>query len=506
MSRDSRPRGARVRFLPADPRFLLLCVASFAACAFLAACASPKATRQSPELPPRHWLGESPGVPVRSEKGEEVRDTVPLTLYQPEKTYNFEDCVYLAVQQSPLLVKSSIKLEMSRLKEKDAAWQYLPEGHVVLSSAANLTLYNQGNSYNYGDYGRTKFQVRFYAAFPNPIGTYLTNRARQIMTNVAVLTHRKAIGEAIWEIADNYLQLRTQKRIQAELAKLPAIVGESTTYWKAMDAGVGGHTLDVEMAAQNEKQVVLERDKSTHMEIMVRTRLKTLLGLGAEQRLNADPGDGESIFRDFDVRKLSWEERWELDRDYLAEKLNIKLRDYNIMLAWAQYMPTISFDVNTYPPAGQAQPYGGRDDYFLHLNFDFLVLDWGRRYRAVQDARMEKALAFQSMVEKRTQYANEWAQNEQAYAMSRTNAELAGSNLRSAELQAQKAEIEYKGGDLPLPELTARREAVVKARMALIEAELKQRQAELAWMHQAGLLEERFMDLPEKSLQYDFDL
>ena len=403
-----------------------------ALCLSLAACASPKATRTSPELPPRHWLGESPGVPIRSEKDRELQTTVPLTLYAPDKTYDFEDCVYLAVQQSPLLVKSSIKLEMSRLQEKDAAWKYLPEAHMVVSSTVNLTKYNEDNKSNYGDYGKTVFRLGFYANFPDPLTTYFNNKAQQAMTNIAVLTHRKAIGLAIWEIADNYLQLDAQGRMRKEMERLPGIIRESATYWKALQAGEGGHAIDMELAEQSEKQVVLQQEKATHMENMMRTRLKTLIGLAAEQRLHTDAGDSTLIFLDFDGLKLNWEERWNVGEEYLAQKMTMQLQEYNIMLALAQYMPTFAFEVNNYPPAGQSQPYNGREDTFLHFRMNFTVLDWGRRYRGVQQARMAKALVFQEMAERRTQYANKWEQSRQEWAMGCTNLELAKSGLRSA--------------------------------------------------------------------------
>lgn len=487
-------------------RHLSLCFVCLAACFILSACASSKATQKSPELPPRHWLGESPGVPIRAEQDKATQSTVPLTLYSPDKTYNFEDCVYLAIQQSPLLVKSSIQLEMSRLDEKDAAWRYLPELHMNLTTAVNLTQYNTGNTNNYGDYGKTIFRASFYAPFPDPLSTYFTNKAQQAMTNIAVLGHRKAIGMAIMEIADGYLQLQAQKRIRAELSKLPAVSRESTTYWKAMNAGVGGHTLDIEVSQQNEKQVVLQQDKSNHIETMMRTKLKTLLGLSAEQRLTTDTDDNNTIFQDFDGNALNWEDRWNVSAEYLSQRMALKLQDYNIMLAWAKYMPTISLRVDNNPPAGQAQPYGGREDTFLHLNFDFTLLDWGSRYRGVQKARMEKAIAFQAIAEKRTNYINLWEQCRQASAMARTNLELAKSSLRSAELQQEKAEIEYKGGTLPLPELTARRETVIRARVSVIEAELEGYQARLKWLQLAGMLEERFMDQPERSLPHQMGL
>ena len=59
---------------------------------------------------------------------------------------------------------------------------------------------------------------------------------------------------------------------------------------------------------------------------------------------------------------------------------------------------------------------------------------------------------------------------------------------------------------MPLPVLTKRKEAVIRARVALIEAELAMQQAELKWMHLAGVLDERFMDVPSRSLPHQVGL
>ena len=485
----------------------LVSVLLIALCVVSGACASSKATPTSPELPPRHWLGERPSVPFRHDTDEELKTRVPLSLYAPEKRYNFEDCVYLALQQSPMLVNSSIKLEMSYLKEKDATWQYVPELNMMLTTAVNLTRYNEDVEGTYGDYGRTVFRVRFYATVPDPLSTYYTGKAQQIITNIAVLGHRKAIGLAIWEIADNYLQIHSQKSIRDELAKLPDIAKETTSYWKTMDASVGGHAIDTDMAKQNETQVALRQEQTKHAEKIIQMRLRTLIGLSSDQPLETDVEDSASaIFQGFDGRELHWEDRWSLSAEYMSEKMGIKLQDYKIMLAWAQYMPRITFDVNTYPPAGQAQPPGGREDVFMHFGLGFTLLDWGRRYRGVQTARMEKAIAYQSLAEKRARYENAWAQHRQAYDMAVINRELAGGALRSAELAQQQADIEYTGGTAPLPKLTASRESVIRARVSLIEAELAVQQAALQWMNLAGILEERFMGVPSRSLPHKVDV
>jgi outer membrane protein TolC len=239
---------------------------------------------------------------------------------------------------------------------------------------------------------------------------------------------------------------------------------------------------------------------------MIQMRLKSLLGLSSDQPLTTELQDGGAIFQDFDGRRLDWEDRWMLSEEYLSEKMGLLLQDYNIMLAWAQYMPRITFDLNTNPPAGQAQPPGGREDIFAHYGLHFVLLDWGRRYRGVQTARMQKALAYQSLAERRTQYENSWFLHRQEYEMAVTNRELARGSLRSAELEQQKADIEYSGGNHPLTTLTSRMQSVIRARVSLIEAELAVQQAELRWMHLAGWLEERFMDVPSRSLPHKVDI
>ena len=74
---------------------------------FFPACASNKAGLKSPELPARHWLEEAPGVPV--ENKAKLEAAVP-NLYDADKNFSFEDCVFLTIQQSPLLVNGAVDL------------------------------------------------------------------------------------------------------------------------------------------------------------------------------------------------------------------------------------------------------------------------------------------------------------------------------------------------------------------------------------------------------------
>ncbi len=62
----------------------------------------------------------------------------------------------------------------------------------------------------------------------------------------------------------------------------------------------------------------------------------------------------------------------------------------------------------------------GAEDTFLHLSFDFPLIDWGRRYRGVQTARMQKAQAFHDLARKRTEYSNKWLEAEQKASLAQT--------------------------------------------------------------------------------------
>ena len=462
---------------------------------FFPACASNKAGLKSPELPARHWLEEAPGVPV--ENKTKLEAAVP-NLYDAGKTFGFEDCVFLTIQQSPLLVNSAVNLEIKRVALTDAVWKYLPEPRMTLQVSNNLTRLNMDSKDTPGDYGRTKLRVGFYAAFPNPVATYFEHQVQKIMVNLAISTHRKAIGEAIYKIAQAYLKLQAQRNIVAAQKELLPVGKELISYWQQVESVEGRQGVSLNLATQHQRELELTVEKTTMEEIMQRTQLKILAGVEPQQRLNVDTGSADGILAGFDGHGLKWEERWPAPEDDLLLRAQVKLGDYNIMVAWAQYIPDMSIQINNSPPAGQYQPVSGQEDTFLHLTFDFPLLDWGRRYRGVQTARMQKAQAFHEMARKRTDYSNTWLQAEQRVALAETQLKLAKTRFGTAELQYKEARISFNEGTEQLPVVAERQEAMTNARIAYIEAELEYKLANLEWMYVANLLQERFLGLPAK--------
>lgn len=460
-------------------------------------CASSKASRAAPELPPRHWLEEAPGVPV--ENKDKLAAAVP-NLYDPNKVFNFEDCVYLSIQQSPMLAGSAVELEIKKLSLTDAIWQYIPEPRMTITSSSNITQFNQGARDAPLDYGRNKLGVNFHAAFPNPVGTYFNHQAQKVMVGLAIASHRKAIGAAIEQIAEIYLRLEAQRRsLELQKTLLP-LHKELVNYWKQVEAVEGRQGVSLSVARQRGREVELRLEREAVQEVMLRTRLKILAGVDPQQRLKLDTNDAPGIIGSFDGGVLNWESRWPATEDELLVRSQVKLHDYNIMVAWARYLPDVTLQVNRNPPAGQYQPPSGVEDTFVHLTFDFPLLDWGRRYRGVQTARMGKAMAFQEQARKRTDYANKWLEAQQRVNLAETSLKIAQNSLDVAEMESKEAEINFREGLAPFPALAARKEALTQARAALINAALELNLARLKWMTLANVLQERFLGLPAKEV------
>lgn len=464
----------------------------------LAGCTSPKATQKAPELPARHWLEEAPGIPI--EKKAQIETAVP-NLYDPDKTFQFDDCVYLSIQQSPMLVNSAVELETSRLQLTDAIWKYLPEPRMTLTSSINVTQENKGSSDVVSNYGQTMFRVGFYAAFPNPLMTYFNAEVQKLSVGLAIATHRKAVGNVIKQIAEIFLKMQAQEKIAEEQKTLIPLTKKSTEYWKQVEATDGRQGAAVEIARQKEREAELKVEKTQMEATMQRTKLKIIAGVEPQQQLNVNVRDAaEKILDNFDGYKSTWEDRWAFTEDELLVRTQVKLQDYNIMVAWAAYVPDMNIQVNNNPPAGQYQPARGKEDTFVHLNFDFPLLDWGRRYRGVQTARMGKAKAFHEQARKRTDYSNKWLQAEQRVALANTSYKIAKNILDVAEVEWKQSDISFNEGIEPFPTLLAQKEKLVNARIEFINAVLELKLAQLQWMELANVLQEKYIGPPAKEV------
>lgn len=490
MKKDICPKkhGSRMDLL----LLLMLCLA------MVCACSSKKADRKSPELPPRYWLEEAPGVPA--EQGPKVKNAIN-DLMDKDKVFSFDDCVFLAIIQSPLLVKSGVDIEINRLAFTDTVWRYVPEPRLKFNISNNLTYFNRDVRDKPKKYGQLAYRYEYYAASTSPIVTYFEQKAQKALTNVAVSIHRKAIGEIIKKIAEAHLSLRLYRQIIAKHKKLLEHSKQLIAYWRQVESVEGDQGSALNLALQHQKELALTLEKYEKLEAMQQTVLMVLMGADTKNPLKVDVSKSIPILEKFNGNGERWEKRWLATEDELLLRAQVLLKDYNIYVSWAKFLPTMTMDINTHQPSGQKVPRNGMTDYFLHLTFDVPLIDWGTRYRGVQTSRMEKAAAIHDMAQKKAEYSNEWLKAMQAANLAATELKLAKTRLETARMQLAEVEIAYKEGVEEMPLLFTRQEQATEALIRVDEAELQYKKASLDWMYVSSLLQEHYLGLPAKDIE-----
>lgn len=476
----------------------LILVLALACLVLVCACSSKKADRKSPELPPRYWLEEAPGVPA--EHGPKLKSVVN-DLMDKDKVYGFDDCVFLAIIQSPLLVKSGVDIEINRLAFTDTVWRYVPEPRLRFNVSNNLTRYNEGERDKPNKYGQLAYRYDYYAAVNSPIVTYFEQKVQKALTNVAVSIHRKAIGEIIKKIAEAHLSLRLYRQIIAKHKKLLEHSKQLIAYWRQVENVDGEQGSALELAIQHQKELALTLEKYEKLEAMQHTALMVLMGADTKAPLKVDVSKPIPVLEKFNGNRERWEKRWVATEDELLLRAQILLKDYNIYVAWAKFLPTLSTELNNNPPSGQKVPRNGMTDYFLHLTFDVPLIDWGSRYRGVQISRMEKAGAIHGMAHKKAEYSHDWLKAMQEANLAATELKLAKTRLETARMQLAEVEIAYKEGTEEMPLLFTRQEQATEALIRVDEAELQYKKASLEWMYVASLLQEHYLGLPAKDIE-----
>ncbi len=460
-------------------------------------CGVKKAQQKAPELPAKHWLEESPGIPAQQKYNLDAS----VNKLAEAKPFDFEECVFLAIQQSPLLVKSAVDIELKRLKLIDTVWQYIPEPKVRVNLANNITRYNGSNRDKPKKYGQTAFDYEIYGAFNNPVITYFEHKVQAALINAAISLHRKAVGEIIYKIAQSYLKLQLYEDIIKKRRQLRDESQKLVSYWQQVENVEGEQGSNLNLALQHRKELELELERAQRIADIERSTLKMLIGLDAKEELKLNLNTMLPILKDFDGEKFEWADRWTKTEDELLLRGQVTLEDYKILVAWAQYLPLLTIQANKNPPAGHRTPTGGTPDYFLHFDFDIPLFDYGHRYRGVQVARMKKAEAFHDIAQKRNEYSYKWLQARQGVTLAGTKKNLAKTRLETAQVQFGEARADFENGIVEMPEYVSRQENRTDAEIAFSEAQLNYNLANLEWMYVAARLQEYFLGLPAKNLE-----
>jgi hypothetical protein len=167
----------------------------------------------------------------------------------PSGTLNYEEGVRIALNQSPVLTKSSLEIEVKRLDETDSRYGLFPTIDFRTYYYVNRPPGNTGAPYS------LDFSTNYDY---NPIASYFTLQAQKLATKVAILTHCKAISAGLNRLGQLFLDLdliREQGFITKDKINLSR---EQLTYAENRLRVGTGTSLEVKEARQSLKSAQSE--------------------------------------------------------------------------------------------------------------------------------------------------------------------------------------------------------------------------------------------------------
>ena len=452
---------------------------------FLSAQGCTSARPPLPTLPEKDWLAP--------EKEEQTTKSKKFAIYSPDKTLGMDDLVWLAVQQSPVISRGRINLEISEISKTDAKWRYLPEMHLSYRISNNLTKYNEGTRYAGDDYGNTTYELTFTGSYNNPVSTYFSVQAQDELLKTAIITQRKAIAEIIFKIASSLLQMNMLEESIAILEKQIALGDRKMESASIRDALTNSASLAGTANEYNQSSLELHLREIKMQLTVERTILKQLVGLDLKQALKVDAKSVYALLADFDPARDDWKRCWEDTEERYLARQQVKLEQANIYLAWASYLPNINLYINESPGKGQSQAADARSDQFLHVALDFPILDWGHRWRDADKASLRRRQSRLDEVQRARDYEQEWEIKGQRLQLAQAKAERWKQTSKNIAARSEAMQIAFDRGSASFDMLADQKQRELDAEIAAVRADCEAAQTKLAWIHFASGLSRHYM-------------
>lgn len=441
----------------------------------------------------------------------------PTTVRSPA---DFQECVRVALAQSPILTKSSIEIESKRLDVGDAYSQYiptivlsttfylrLPEYKNTVASSAYQSVFNNASSNptenlansisaanavyagNSNNRNRKKYDLNFATGAWNPLLTAFEVQARKEMVNIAVLSHLKVIDQGLQRLGTTFLQLGMVESVLKLTKEKEDLAVKNLEYVKTR-AGLGqGAQLDVRIAETKINLAKAEAEKMRTTKAVLLDELKFIMGVPFVQKVQLTLDNAsQQVLEDFNPANVSDESLRKHSFQLRIHEYEVSLQRKNIALSYIHFLPTFSFgftSISTLNSSSNAYKDDTSSLPFMYPNVTFnFPFDWWTKGRDV--SRQYKKMA-QLNVESRNIEFSLMSDFQQALAKLRSaNSEVkfADSSVELQKLTTQQAQFRFESGQ-------AEYDAIVKAMGDFLDSRqsllLKRYERDVAMLHVRGL-------------------
>lgn len=393
---------------------------------------------------------------------------------------DYDDCVRLALHQSPYFVTTGMQIELQRIDESDAFYEFFPDLRISSSYVVEDPDDDDGQ----------RFSVGFTTGNYDPFSAYFEVQAAEIMTQMAVLGHLKAISDGIYAIGQSFLELNMLNRSAAFQDELVALAQHKGEYIANRIESGAATPLEARISEQEIELAKLEREQIDISRSALLDKIKTLLGVPVMHELDLDLQDADiQVLGAFDPFAVDMEDVHANSIDLKMVEYKLALQEYNIQLAYAEFIPNLSFNMTT-ADAVNSDSTG----WYAVIGASTPLWDWGERTRNVtrQENRMANFLAEGDLTT--LELDSEWRAALSDLQSAVTSVKLARARAELAGLRRRQGEISYHSGTVAFVDYLVQIENYFEAQKVVLQNELDYSKKLYYLRYVSGFLYKNYVD------------
>lgn len=391
------------------------------------------------------------GIPyayaVSAENNSSVDTTKPMTLGH---------CIQAALTTSPYMKVESLSVDMKRIDAENEWYRMFPK--INLTMNANVPVGGSADT-------SSKYSITLTSGSYDPISAYFEHDAQLELISLAKLEKLKTATELIESIAVVFFLKETLEQILAGQSRLEDLAREDLVYSSKMFPDAPTVPLEVKLAEHKLNQILVERDKFTSEYGNHLMRLKRLLGLPGEVKVELDTnGLSQNFFLNFNPNMMTYEH---VRINSIYEKMNRsreELAEYGVIAAWADYVPKFSFSVRTPDPINNDS--SSDDSYYFTFSASVPIFHWGELGRNVDKAKLKEDWARQYGRIETLKQEDAWYQVRSKVGELKSDVDIAAAEVEMRKMSVRRAEILFNTGNMSY-------QTLVNEKMALARTEIK---------------------------------
>ncbi|MCF6290730.1 MAG: TolC family protein [Desulfobacterales bacterium] len=356
----------------------------------------------------------------------------------------FDAAVQLALKQSPDLDHTGLEIDIRRLDETDSRYSFVPT--VSLRVSHYLT---EGTS------------LALVTDPYNPLEAHFSLKIRRLLTRVASLRHLQSIDAGIHDLARMFLELDNLEQQRLLLDERLALARQKQMFGQNRFSAGAVSKLELRIIARQVDLIRIERDRIALSADLLLKNLRSFLGMTETAPFKpAVSHSASQVLGDYGPDSATIEQFQAHSFELRIQELQKQLQEWNITLAYAEYVPKLSFGVRK----PDILSSGTDDDFHLLVGISFPLWDGLKRRRNISRQKLISRQYGVAMARREQELTRQWQAARQELQNAAVDLKQAAAAEELARLRAEQSGLRYGAGELALPDDLDAKTAYIEAR------------------------------------------